>query len=276
MVHNLFTSLVVHRNPPQSTASFFARSLDKVLREHDDHRRVVVREIESVALRGVPGSSGRVLRILPTGLQARRARNRDLPEVLSLPPVRSRSTPVNDRPRSYVPEPRGAQTAGQDDVAAAVTTRRASSARFGLGRPAKVTPRAAGDLRKNEHLAVGRDRLEESVLVDLAVDGHGDTFLEVRPDRGMQLGELLEQVLHGRRRDPELGDAPRELYEVADQDDPRHPSYRAVAPRSFSALSTLGGDIGSSVKRMPVAFSIALAMAPSGGTIGVSPTPRTP
>jgi len=34
--------------------------------------------------------------------------------------------------------------------------------------------------------------------------------------------------------------------------------------------------MGSSVKRMPVAFSMALAMAPSGGTIGVSPTPRTP
>ena len=44
----------------------------------------------------------------------------------------------------------------------------------------------------------------------------------------------------------------------------------------MSALSTFGGDIGSSVKRMPVACSIALAMAPSGGTIGVSPTPRTP
>ena len=44
----------------------------------------------------------------------------------------------------------------------------------------------------------------------------------------------------------------------------------------MSAFSTLGGDIGSSVKRMPVAFSMALAMAPSGGTIGVSPTPRTP
>src|SRR5262245_2278576 len=233
MVHNLFTSLVVHRNPPQSTASLFARSIDKVLREHDDHRRVVVREIESVALRGVPGSSGRFLRILPTGLQARRARNRDLPGLLSLPPVRSRSTPVNPRPRSYVPEPRGAQTAGQDDVAAAVTARRASSARFGLGRPAKVTPRAAGDLRKNEHLALGRDRLEQRVLVDLTVDGHGDAFLEVRPDRRMQFGELLEQMLHGRRRDPELGDAPGELCEVADPDYTRHPRYASVVSRSF-------------------------------------------
>ena len=44
----------------------------------------------------------------------------------------------------------------------------------------------------------------------------------------------------------------------------------------MSALSTLGGDMGNSVKRMPVACSMALAMAPSGGTMGVSPTPPTP
>jgi hypothetical protein len=44
----------------------------------------------------------------------------------------------------------------------------------------------------------------------------------------------------------------------------------------LSAFKTFGGDIGSSVKRIPVACSIAFAMAPSGGTIGVSPTPRTP
>jgi hypothetical protein len=45
--------------------------------------------------------------------------------------------------------------------------------------------RTAGDLRKEKHLAVGRDRLEEGVLVDLAVDGHRHTFVEVRPDRRM-------------------------------------------------------------------------------------------
>src|SRR4030095_15285243 len=54
--------------------AFFLTSLDKVLRGNEDHRRVVVREIESVALCGVPGSPGGLLRILPTGLQARGAR----------------------------------------------------------------------------------------------------------------------------------------------------------------------------------------------------------
>lgn len=42
------------------------------------------------------------------------------------------------------------------------------------------------------------------------------------------------------------------------------------------AFSTRGGDIGMWLRRTPAAFEIALAMAPSGGTIEVSPTPRTP
>ena len=47
-------------------------------------------------------------------------------------------------------------------------------------------------------------------------------------------------------------------------------------PRRDNASSTRGGDIGSSVNRTPVASRIALATAASGGTIGTSPTPRTP
>jgi hypothetical protein len=38
----------------------------------------------------------------------------------------------------------------------------------------------------------------------------------------------------------------------------------------------LGGDMGRSAKRIPVASAMALAMAAMGGTMGVSPTPRTP
>src|SRR5438128_588703 len=88
--------------------------------------------------------------------------------------------------------------------------------------------------------------------------------------RGVALGQELEQVLHGGRR----------VGEVADQHHPRHlrpvQALTPFSPRSLRALSTLGGDIGSSVKRMPVAFSMALAIAAIGGTMGVSPTPRTP
>ena len=137
---------------------------------------------------------------------------------------------------------------------------------------------SARDLREHEDLAVGADRLQQRVLVDLPVDGHRDAVLEMRAQRRMQLGELLEELLHGRRRELELGDAPGELREVADQHHSRHwvLAQALLRPLSLSAFSTLGGDIGSSVNRMPVAFSMALAMAPSGGTIGVSPTPRTP
>ncbi|QFT81806.1 hypothetical protein FIU89_14365 [Roseovarius sp. THAF27] len=45
---------------------------------------------------------------------------------------------------------------------------------------------------------------------------------------------------------------------------------------SCIALSTLGGDMGRSVMRTPAAAETALAMAARGGTMEVSPTPRTP
>ena len=46
--------------------------------------------------------------------------------------------------------------------------------------------------------------------------------------------------------------------------------------RAFIAASTLGGDIGREVRRTPELRETELAMAASGGTIEVSPTPRTP
>ncbi len=49
-----------------------------------------------------------------------------------------------------------------------------------------------------------------------------------------------------------------------------------LARASSSAFSTRGGDIGSDVKRTPVALAMALATAAMGGQMGVSPTPRTP
>jgi hypothetical protein len=76
-------------------------------------------------------------------------------------------------------------------------------------------------LRQDEHFAVGADRLEQGLLIDLAVDGDGHAFLEVGAELGVELGEPVEELLDGRRRDVELGDAPRQLREVADQDNPR-------------------------------------------------------
>ena len=57
------------------------------------------------------------------------------------------------------------------------------------------------------------------------------------------------------------------------------PSDYSAAIRGAAASSAAdrrGGDIGRSVMRTPVARAMALPTAASGGTIGTSPTPRTP
>jgi len=41
-------------------------------------------------------------------------------------------------------------------------------------------------------------------------------------ERWMEIAQLLEELFHGRRREVELGDAPRDLREVTDQHYPRH------------------------------------------------------
>jgi hypothetical protein len=47
--------------------------------------------------------------------------------------------------------------------------------------------------------------------------------------------------------------------------------------RAASSASLMrGGDIGRSVMRTPMARETALPTAAIGGTIGTSPTPRTP
>ncbi len=51
---------------------------------------------------------------------------------------------------------------------------------------------------------------------------------------------------------------------------------RQLPPLAEIASSTLGGDMGSSVIRMPMARLTALPTAASGATMGVSPQPRTP
>lgn len=47
-------------------------------------------------------------------------------------------------------------------------------------------------------------------------------------------------------------------------------------PFARQAASTRDGDIGSSVRRTPIACWIAAPIAAGGGQIGTSPTPRTP
>src|SRR5262249_51602473 len=138
--------------------------------------------------------------------------------------------------------------------------------------------------------------------------------LQVWQQRWKFLAQAVEQLMHVAGIDLNFTDAARELTQIADQRDVSHglPAFVAgevavtsasrtsvgwatavvgacpsdlgfdqslavpLARASSRALRTLGGDIGRSVKRTPVALAIALAMAAIGGTIGVSPTPRTP
>jgi len=88
--------------------------------------------------------------------------------------------------------------------------------------PRREPALTAGDLRQKKDLAVRGDRLEESVLVDLPVNGDRNAFAQVRRDLRIQLGQLLEQLVDGRHGELKLGDAPREPREIADQDHSSH------------------------------------------------------
>ena len=55
----------------------------------------------------------------------------------------------------------------------------------------------SGDLRNDEDFAVGADRFEEGVLIDLPVDRDGHPFLEVPGQSRVTLDQQLEQVLDG-------------------------------------------------------------------------------
>ena len=55
-----------------------------------------------------------------------------------------------------------------------------------------------------------------------------------------------------------------------------HPAGSALRPALASARQMRSGDMGNSRNRTPVARAMALATAAMGGTMGTSPTPRTP
>ena len=113
--------------------------------------------------------------------------------------------------------------------------------------------------------------------MDLAIEGDGHALLQLAPDPRIAGLERADHAADVVRLDFKLLHPARVLGEAGRQDDPRQGAQAPpLAPPLSIASKSLGGDIGRSVMRMPVAFSIALATAAMGGTIGVSPTPRTP
>src|SRR4029453_2126879 len=75
----------------------------------------------------------------------------------------------------------------------------------------------------------------------------------------MELGEPVEELLDGRRRHVELGDAPRQLREVADQNNPR--DFLFWGPRNGPQTPTLvtpRGTRGAPRIRMMPASALAV------------------
>jgi hypothetical protein len=120
------------------------------------------------------------------------------------------------------------------------------------------------------HFSCRAEVHELGIVVDLAVDGDGNR-MELRLESRIARSQFAKQVAHVARIDRQIDDA-------AGGDPPTTGEVNGgrQSPPAITPSRTRGGDSGNSVKRTPVASRIALATAASGGTIGTSPTPRTP
>src|SRR5215472_2583404 len=139
---------------------------------------------------------------------------------------------------------------------------------------------AAFQLGDEEDLAALAQLLEvPGLVVDLAVDRDGRLRFEMLAEPGIHLIERLDDVAQALRLDLELppaagiaaAEAARERYLCG-----RHQCRPRQSLLWSSAARIFGGDIGSSVRRRPIALSIALAIAAIGGQILTSPTPLAP
>ena len=125
--------------------------------------------------------------------------------------------------------------------------------------------------RQQEYLSSLRQFLRPGVAIDHPVDGDSDAAFDVGLKTGILLSQLSEQLPNVLCLDGELVPASGSR---AKRSPERHFDHQPAC--SSSAARMRGGDIGICVIRAPTAFDSALAIAASGGTIDVSPTPRTP
>ena len=116
------------------------------------------------------------------------------------------------------------------------------------------------------------------VLVHDAVYGDGHAFLNLAAETRKACVQVPDQTSYARGVRLQLGHAAGVLAtgRVGQDDAGQGRTYSSAAACSSTALRTLGGDMGSSVIRMPMASWMAFAIAAMGGTIGTSPTPRAP
>ena len=125
-------------------------------------------------------------------------------------------------------------------------------------------------------LAVWLDGLEQRIVDDFAVDRDGRSVSQLLTQAREARVERVDKLADVRSRHLYLVEAAGPLAESARQDDRRHGDQPPLFAARSSSRSTRGGDIGSCRTRTPVASCMALAMAGIGGTMGTSPTPRTP
>lgn len=133
--------------------------------------------------------------------------------------------------------------------------------------------------RDEMNFAVGPYRGKPDILKNFAVDCYGETvLLQMRCKRRIAFTEFPQQLFDVAGIDFDFRNTARKLLQITaeNQSCQSWPSADYAACSVSIAASTRGGDIGRSVKRTPLACETALAIAAIGGTIGVSPTPRTP
>ena len=129
-----------------------------------------------------------------------------------------------------------------------------------------------GKTRQQENLSAFWQFLRPGVPIDRPVDGYGDAAVDQGLYAGILFSQLPEQLPYvlGLDLDLVLASGGR-----AKRSPERHFDHQPARFVSIAARMR-GGDIGIWVIRTPAAFDTALAIAASGGTIDVSPTPRTP
>jgi hypothetical protein len=95
--------------------------------------------------------------------------------------------------------------------------------------------------RQDLHVSVRRDRLQQVILIDLAIDGDGDAGFKVFGKRRKPMCEGLQQFTDGRNIKIELRRSARTIAQWTDQSDASHrchlPSWPPCWPKSFGQVT---------------------------------------
>lgn len=132
---------------------------------------------------------------------------------------------------------------------------------------------SAGKPWQQEHLCIRFQRHKQGISVDLAINGNRYVFSQLSSKSGIVRTQSGDDFVDGCRLHFQLRGTVGEIAKTTPQDDSNH----QFAPLAFSiACNTTGGAMGTSSIRRPIAERTAFPIVASGGTIAVSPTPRTP